>query len=94
MVVLHPVLLFIGPQYLSRPMRHLPCRGHIRQEYKTARLLPLAGNDLRPLVERNLQAIPQRFDHTGLLLARPARAILRALLDHHLHPVIGALQRP
>jgi len=94
LVVLHPVLLFIGPQYLSRPMRHLPCRGHIRQEHKTARLLPLAGNDLRPLVERNLQAIPQRFDHTGLLLARPARAILRALLDHHLHPVIGALQRP
>jgi hypothetical protein len=27
---LHPVLFFIGPQYLSRSMRHLPRRGHIR----------------------------------------------------------------
>ena len=93
-VLLHPVWFLLGPQDLSCPMRHLPCRGHIRQEPKTARLLLLAGHDLRPLVERNLQAIAQRLDHTGLLWARPARALRWALLDDHRHPVIGALQRP
>src|SRR5919204_3113267 len=71
LVVLHPVLLFVGPQHLSRAMGHRPLRRHIGQQHKTAQLLHLAGDDLRPLVERSLQAIPPRFDHAGLLLAWP-----------------------
>src|SRR5206468_4474012 len=68
--------------------------GDSRQEHKTARLLPLAGAHLRPLVQGDLPAMPQRFDHTGPRLAGPSRAILGARLDEHLHAVIGALSRP
>src|SRR5262249_61760692 len=54
----------------------------------------LTGDALRPLGERDLQAMPERFDHARPLLAGPSRAILRALLNHHLHLVLGALERP
>jgi hypothetical protein len=74
-------------------MGHLACGGHIREEDKTARLLGLARDDFRALVQGDLQAIPQRFDSAWLRAARPSRAILRALLDIYFHSVIGALQR-
>src|SRR5262245_38292951 len=88
------MLLFVGLQHGPRRMGHLAYGRHIRQEYKTARLLALAGNDLRPLVQSDLQAIPQRFDHAWPLGAWPSRAILGMLLDCDLYPVIRALQRP
>ena len=66
----------------------------MRQPHTTAGLLHLAGDALRPLMERDPPALPQRFDHAGLLLARPSRAILGGLLDSHLHPVIGPLLCP
>jgi hypothetical protein len=75
-------------------MGHLTCGGHIGQEHETAGLLPLTGNALRLLVQRDLQAIPQRFHHTRLLRTRPPRAIGGVLLDFDFHPVIGTVQCP
>src|SRR5919202_2933523 len=75
-------------------MGHLARRRHIGEEHKTAHLLHLAGNDLHPLVECDLEAIPQRFHYAGLLLTRPSWAILGVLLDLHLYVVIRALLRP
>ena len=88
------MLFFVGLQHSPRAMGHLAHGGHIGQEHKTARLLALTGHDLRALVQGDLHAIPQRFDHTGLRGARPPRAILRALLDFYCHPVIGTRQCP
>jgi hypothetical protein len=88
------MLLFVGPQDVPRSMGHLTRGGHIGQEHETACLLSLASNDLSPLVHGDLQAIPQRFDHTWPRGTRPPRAILGALLDPYFHPMIGALQRP
>ena len=53
-VLLHPVLLFIGPQDLSRPMRHLPPPWAHSSRAQNSPPLAAAGNDLCPLVERNL----------------------------------------
>src|SRR5262249_60021958 len=89
--LLPPVLLLRGPPALSRPRRPLPGRGHLRPAHQTARLLPRAGPDRRPLVERTLPASPPHFDHAGRLLARPPRAILRALLDPPLPSATVAL---
>src|SRR5215472_6529313 len=75
-------------------MGHLARGRDIREEDETARLLGLAGDDFSPFTEGDLQAIPQGFDHAGLLLTRPARAILGARFDYHLHLVIRALLRP
>ena len=88
------MLLFVSPQDVSRLMRHVSRSGHIRQKHKTPRLLRLTGQHLSPLVQGGLQTIAERFDHAGRLLAWPTRAILGALLDQHLHAVIGALQCP
>jgi hypothetical protein len=88
------MLFFVGLQDVPGPMGHLAPRGHIGQEHKTAGLLRLTGNALRPLVQCDLQAISQRFHHTRLLRARPPRAIGGALLDFDFHPVIGTLQCP
>src|SRR5215211_5977048 len=85
---------FVGPQHVPRPMGHLARGGDIRQEHKTARLLALAGYDLSPLVEGDLQVIPQRFDHAWLRGTRPSRAILGMRLDPDRYPVIRARQRP
>jgi hypothetical protein len=93
-VLLHPVLLLVGPQHLSRALGHLSLRRHLGQQHQTAQLWYLAGDDLRPLVERSLQALPPRLDHAGRLRARPARARLGVLLAYHCHPVLGALVRP
>src|SRR5262245_45918938 len=88
------MLFFVGPQHVPRPMGHLARGRHMRQEHETARLLALAGYDLSPLVEGDLQAIPQRFDHAWLRGTRPSRAILGMRLDPDLYPVIRARQRP
>ena len=85
------MLLFVGREDSSCPMPHLARGGDMRQAHKTARLLPLAGDHLCPLVQGDLQAIPQRFDYMGPRLAGPPRALLGALLDKHLHAVIDAL---
>lgn len=93
-VLLDAVLLLRGLQHIPRPMGHLSRGGYIRQEHKTGRLVRRAGDDLRPRRQRDLQALPQRFDYAGRLQAWPSRAILRVLLDDNLHRVRGALQRP
>ena len=48
LVVLDPMLLFVGPQDVPRLMRHGSRGGDICQEHKTSRLLSLTGNDLSP----------------------------------------------
>src|SRR4030095_16617849 len=88
------MLLFVGPQHVPRRMGHLACGGHMREEDKTARLLGLARDDCRALVQGDLQAIPPRFGSAWRRAARPRRAILRALLEVSVPPVISALQRP
>jgi hypothetical protein len=88
------VRLLLGLQHLPRPMGHLSRGGDLRQAHNTGRLWRLAGDARRPLMPRDLQALPQRFDDAGLLQAGPSRASLRVLLDDNLHLVRGALQRP
>src|SRR5919204_6343693 len=90
LVVLHPILLFIGPQDVPSTMRHLACRGHIRQEDETGSLVPLAGDDLIPFVEAGLQPIAHRLDGAWFVTARTARAILRAFCHLDLYLVIRA----
>lgn len=93
-VRLEAVLLLLGLQPSPRPMGHLSRGGYMRQEPNPGRLLRLAGDDLRPLMQRALPAIPQRFDDAGPLQAWPARAILRGLRNDNRPWGIGALQRP
>jgi hypothetical protein len=75
-------------------MRHLACRGHIRQEDETGSLVPLAGDDLIPFVEAGLQPIAHRLDGAWFVTARTARAILRAFCHLDLYLVIRAGKCP
>jgi len=93
-VRLYSVQLLRGPQPLSRARGHLPRRRPSGQQPTTAPLLHRGGDALRPLVERGRPAIPPRWDHAGLRLARPARARLGVLLDQPFPAVIGARVRP
>jgi hypothetical protein len=93
-VVLDALLCFVGPPDVPRPLGQLAHEGSVGQEHDTACRLRLAGEDLRPLVQGDLQALPQRFAHPWRLGARPPRAIRGARLAFSGHRMLGALQRP
>ena len=86
------MLLFVSPQHVPRRWAISPAVGTFVRSTKQP-VSCVCGNDLSPLVQGDLQAIPQRFHHTRPRGTRPPRAILGALLDCS-STVIGALERP